>query len=213
MRDEAEQWPVLATEPKYRDGLIAVRSDTVRFPDDSQAERTVVHHPGAVAVVALDDAQRVLMIRQYRHPVGRKLWEIPAGLRDVEGEDLLVTAQRELEEETGYRARDWHVLADWFTSPGFCDERIRCFLARGLAELPDGERTHPDWGEPSPQTPWHGRHEEAFLERAWVGLETAVTAVLRGDMHNGVAAMGILAVYAAASGGFAGLRPADSAEQ
>ncbi len=201
MRDETGQWPVLATEPKYRDGLIAVRSDTVRFPDDSQAERTVVHHPGAVAVVALDDAKQVLMIRQYRHPVGRKLWEIPAGLRDVAGEDLLVTAQRELEEETGYRAREWHVLVDWFTSPGFCDERIRCFLARGLAEMPDGERT------------FVMTHEEAFLERAWVGLETAVTAVLEGDMHNGVAAMGILAVYAAASNGFADLRPADTPEQ
>lgn len=200
MKDVIERWPVVATEKNYHNWLITVRSDTVRFPDDSQAERTVVTHPGAVAVVALDDAQRVLLIRQYRHPVGRKLWEIPAGLRDVAGEDLLVTAQRELEEETGYRARVWHVLADWFTSPGFCDERIRCFLARDLAAVPDDQRT------------FVMTHEEAFLEQAWVGLEAAVTAVLRGDMHNGVAAMGILAVYAAASGGFAGLRAADVPE-
>jgi len=136
------------------------------------------------------------MIRQYRHPVGRKLWEIPAGLRDVAGENLLVAAQRELAEETGYRAREWYLVADWFTSPGFCDEQIRCFLACGLEEIPAGETT------------FVKSHEEAYLEQAWLPLEAAVKAVLDGDMHNGVAAMGILAVYAAAADGFAGLRPA-----
>src|SRR6202012_5179419 len=97
------------------------------------AERPVVSHPGAVAVPALDEASRVLMIRQYRHAVGYQLWEIPAGLRDVDGEPLLATAQRELREETGYQARDWHVLVDPFTSPGFTTERVRIFLARGVS--------------------------------------------------------------------------------
>src|SRR2546430_15954550 len=77
------------------------------MPDGELAERDVVIHPGAVAVLALDDAQQVLLIRQYRHPVQRLLWEIPAGLRDVSGELPWATAQRELLEEAGYRARDW----------------------------------------------------------------------------------------------------------
>jgi 8-oxo-dGDP phosphatase len=200
VKDLPEAWPVTATEEVYRNRLIAVRNDMVRFPDGSISQRTVVHHPGAVAVVALDDAQRVLMIRQYRHPVRHKLWEVPAGLRDVAGEPLLLTAQRELAEETGYRASEWHVLADWYTSPGFCDEKIRCFLARGLERIPEQEQH------------FVKSHEEAYLELAWQPLETAVAAVQAGDMHNGVAAMGILAVYAAASGGFAGLRSAQAPE-
>ena len=130
--DQAESWPVAATEPVLKHWLISVRSDKVQMPDKNYAERTVVSHPGAVAVLALDEASRVLMIRQYRHPVGYQLWEIPAGLRDVDGEPLLATAQRELREETGYQAREWHVLLDTFTSPGFTTERVRLFLARGV---------------------------------------------------------------------------------
>jgi 8-oxo-dGDP phosphatase len=141
------------------------------------------------------------MIRQYRHPVGRMLWEIPAGLRDVPGEDPWVTAQRELGEEAGYRASDWRALTDFFTSPGFSTERLRIYLARGLEEIPDGERTYVL------------KDEEARLERAWLPLREAVSMVLAGDLHNGVAAMGILAGYAAMSGDFPGLgRPADSPE-
>jgi ADP-ribose pyrophosphatase len=170
------------------------------MPDNHLAERDVVQHPGAVAVLALDDAERVLMIRQYRHPVGRLLWEIPAGLRDVAGEDPWVTAQRELLEETGYRARDWRVLVDYFTSPGFSTERLRIFLARGVEEVPEVERTYV-------------RHdEEAQLVTAWLSMQEAVQVVLAGDLHNGVAAMGILAVYAARSDGFGRLRPPDAPE-
>ena len=107
------------------------------MPDQNFAERTVVSHPGAVAVLALDDAGRVLMIRQYRHPVGYQLWEIPAGLRDAAGEPPLETARRELFEETGYRARDWHVLIDYFTSPGYSTERLRIYLARAVEQAKD----------------------------------------------------------------------------
>jgi len=170
------------------------------MPDSTYAERDVVIHPGAVAVLALDGANRILMIRQYRHPVGRMLWEIPAGLRDVPGEDPLVTAQRELAEEASYRAGDWRVLTDFFSSPGFSTERLRVFLARGLEEIPEQERTYVL------------KEEEAHLERAWLPLPEAVSMVLAGDLHNGVAAMGILAVYAAASGDFADLRPAGAPE-
>jgi 8-oxo-dGDP phosphatase len=200
MKDSIESWPVGSSQEKYRDGLVAVRIDKVRMPGNSWAERTVVEHPGAVAVLALDDANRILMINQYRHPVGRMLWEIPAGLRDVPGEDdPLITARRELLEETGYRAGDWQVLADYFSSPGFSTERLRVFLARGLEEVPEEERT------------FVLKDEEAALTRAWVPLQEAVAAVLAGDLHNGVAAVGILAVYAALFGDLP-IRSADAPE-
>jgi 8-oxo-dGDP phosphatase len=196
--DTAESWPVVAASEQLRNWLITVRTDTVRMPDRSYAERTVVTHPGAVAVLALDDAQRVLMIRQYRHPVGRLLWEIPAGLRDADGEAPLRTAQRELLEETGYRAREWHTLVDYFSSPGFSSERIRIFLARGIE--PAGEVAH------------EREHEEKFIVADWVPLDEAVRLVLTGKLHNGPAITGVLAGYAACSEGFSGLRPAAAAE-
>jgi len=199
MKDEVASWPVESSQQRYRDQLIAVRTDKVAMPGNSWAERTVVEHPGAVAIVAVDDQDRILMIRQYRHPVGRMLWEIPAGLRDAPGEDALMAAKRELLEETGYQAKDWRMLTDYFSSPGFSTERLRVFLARDLAEVPEGERTYVR------------KDEEAALTRAWVPMPAAVSAVLSGDLHNGVAAIGILAVYAA-EGDLSGLRPADSPE-
>lgn len=192
--DAAENWPVVASEQLLKNWLISVRSDTVQLPDDHQAERTVVTHPGAVAVLALDDAQRVLMIRQYRHPVGRLLWEIPAGLRDADGESPLQTAQRELLEETGYRAREWHTLVDYFSSPGFSTERIRVFLARGLEQAEAGG--------------YEREHEEKFIVADWVPLAEAMRLALAGKLHNGPAIAGVLAGYAASTEGFSGLRPA-----
>ena len=201
LADVAEQWPVLDSAEHVRTHLVTVRTDRVLMPDGTAAERDVVVHPGAVAIVALDDDDRVLMIRQYRHPVGRLLWEIPAGLRDVDGEPVHLTAQRELLEETGYRAREWHVLVDYFSSPGFSTERLRVFLARDLAELPDSERD------------FVRQHEEASLEYAWVPIEQAVGLLLAGDLHNGPAVVGILSAYAARRDGFAGLRPASAPER
>jgi 8-oxo-dGTP pyrophosphatase MutT (NUDIX family) len=196
--DVPEQWPVVSSAELLRGRLISVRADKVRMPDNQIAEREVVLHPGAVGVLALDDSDRILLIRQYRHPVGRLLWEIPAGLRDVAGEDPFRTAQRELLEEAGYRARDWRVLADYFSSPGFSTERLRVYLARDLELVPQAERD------------FVPRDEEAFLLTSWLPLEAAVAKVFAGELHNGVTALGILAGYAARSGGFARLRPADS---
>ncbi len=201
LADVTEHWPVVSSAELLRSRLITVRTDNVRMPDNQMAEREVVLHPGAVAVLALDDADRILLIRQYRHPVGRLLWEIPAGLRDVAGEDLLRTARRELVEEAGYRARDWRVLADYFSSPGYSTERIRVYLARDLEPVPAAERDF------IPQ------HEEAFLLTSWLPLDEAVGKVFAGELHNGVTALGILAGYAARSDGFARLRPADAPEQ
>ena len=199
--DEPAHWPVAATAELVRGRLVTVRTDKVRMPDGELAERDVVIHPGAVAVLALDDAQQVLLIRQYRHPVGRLLWEIPAGLRDVAGEPTWATAQRELLEEAGYRARDWRVLADYYTSPGFSTERLRVFLARDLEFVPENERDFVPEGE------------ETQLVPAWLPLDEAVREVFAGHLHNGVAALAILAGYAARSEGYKRLRPADAPEE
>jgi 8-oxo-dGDP phosphatase len=201
IRDAAERWPVDSSVTLGEGSLVRLRREMVRMPGGEVAGRDILEHPGAVAVLALDPAGRVLMIRQYRHPVGRLLWEIPAGLRDVAGEPLQVTAQRELLEEAGYRATRWQVLADSFSSPGISTERIRIFLARGLAEVPAAERSY------VPQ------HEEAHLVLAWVPLDRAVLRILAGDLHNGVTALGILSAYAARQDGFAALRDADAPER
>jgi 8-oxo-dGDP phosphatase len=201
LADEPAHWPVVSSAELARGRLVTLRTDKVRTPDDQLAERDVVIHPGAVAVLALDDDQQVLLIRQYRHPVRRLLWEIPAGLRDVAGEQPWATARRELLEEAGYRARDWRVLADYYTSPGFSTERLRVFLARDLEFVPEAERDF------VPEA------EEAQLLPAWLPLDEAVRTVFAGELHNGVAALAILAAYAARSEGFAGLRPADAPEE
>ena len=190
-------WPVAGTEEHYRNWLVSVRTDKVVMPDSQQAERTVITHIGAVAVLALDERDRVLMIRQYRHPVARQLWEIPAGLRDVTGEALADTARRELLEETGHVAREWHVLLDSYSSPGIITERMRIFLARGLEAADSG---------------YQRQGEEKFLRTAWVPLAEAAAAALAGKLHNGATVQGVLAGYIASSGGFSGLRAADAPE-
>jgi ADP-ribose pyrophosphatase len=202
--DAPAQWPVASSAEKYQGRIISVRVDTIRSPDGNTAEREVVTHPGAVGVVALDEsgsAPRVLMIRQYRHPVGRLLWELPAGLRDVAGEPLLRTGRRELLEETGYRAARWDLLVDYFSSPGIITERLRVFLARGPELVPASERD------------FVPENEEAHLLVDWVPLDEAVRLALAGELHNGLAVTGILAAHAAWRSGFAGLRDADAPEQ
>jgi 8-oxo-dGTP pyrophosphatase MutT (NUDIX family) len=199
-RDEAQRWPVASSAELARGRLLTLRRDDVRMPDGSVAGREYLEHPGSVAILALDDHDRVLLIRQYRHPAAALLWEIPAGLRDVSGEPVAVTAERELLEETGYRAADWRVLTDFFPSPGCSTERLRIFLARGLTEVPAGEQHYVR------------EHEEAFLAVAWLPLEEAVRGVLAGDLHNGVAGVGILSAYAARQDGFSTLRPVSAPE-
>jgi 8-oxo-dGTP pyrophosphatase MutT (NUDIX family) len=194
IRDERGSWPVRQSSILARGHIVTVRSDSVELPDGALMTREVVEHPGAVAVLALDDAERVLMIRQYRHPAGAMLWEIPAGLRDVAGEQLVDTASRELLEEAGYQAATWHILTDFLSSPGITTERLRVFLARGLTVVPPENREYVP------------EHEEAYLTAAWVPLEDAVRAILAGDLHNGVAIVGILSAYAARRNGFTALR-------
>jgi 8-oxo-dGDP phosphatase len=199
--DSAETWPVVTSDLLAAGAIVTLRRDTVRMPDGETAARDVVDHPGAVAVLALDESGQVLLIRQYRHPVGRLLWEIPAGLRDVPGEPLEKTAQRELLEEAGYLAAHWQVLADIFTSPGISSERLRLFLATGLTRVPEAERDYVL------------THEEAHLRIEWAPLDVVVSRFLAGDLHNGVTAVGVLAAYAARPDGFAALRGTQAPER
>jgi len=201
LEDIVGTWPVVGRERVVAGEVVNVRRDTVRMPDGQEVGREVIEHPGAVGIVAMDEAGQVLLIRQYRHPVGRQLWEIPAGLRDVDGEPPLATARRELLEEAGYLAADWQVLADFFTSPGITSERLRVYLARGLVRVPDAEREYvPD-------------HEEAHLTIEWAPLDEVVSRILAGDLHNGVMMIGVLAAFAAQQDGFAVLRGADAPER
>jgi 8-oxo-dGTP pyrophosphatase MutT (NUDIX family) len=199
--DVPEQWPVLSSAELLRSRMVTVRTDKVRFPDNSVAEREVVVHPGAVAILTLDDQDQLLMIRQYRHPVAHLLWEIPAGRRDVKGETPWSAAQRELAEEAGYRAGDWRLLADYYSSPGYSTERLRIYLARDPELIPAAERD------------FVPEHEEAQLLLSWVPLDEAVRRVFAGDLHNGPAALAIMAAYAARSQGYGRLRPADAPEE
>lgn len=204
VRDYPERWEVVGSEERFRGRIIEVRSDRVRMPGPNGSEevaiRDVIGHPGSVGVLALDEADRVLLIRQYRHAPGYMLWEAPAGLRDVEGEPIWKTAERELLEEAGYRAARWHTLVDTFTSPGMSDERKRIFLARDLTEVPPEEFD------------FEREHEEADMPVAWVPLDEAVAKVLAGDIHNPTAVVGILAAHAARAGGFRDLRAPDAPE-
>ncbi len=184
LRDEAHDAELLARTEHFRGHVWSVASDEVRLPSGDVVVRDVVVHPGAVGVAAIDDHDRILLIRQFRHPVGGYLLELPAGLRDVPDEPPLETARRELAEEAGIVATQWHVLVDFFNSPGGSTEAFRCYLARGLTQLPGGR----------PRT---GEAEEADLPQAWVALDTAVEAVLAGDLHNPTTVAGVLAAAAA----------------
>jgi ADP-ribose pyrophosphatase len=194
--DSAEPRPVTGSAVRFDGRVWSVITEDVDFGGASAA-RDLILHPGAVAVIALDDDERVLLIRQYRHAVGGYLFEPPAGLLDAPDEDPWATAVRELAEEAGYAAQEWHVLLDQFMTPGGSSEAIRVYLARGLSPLPEG-REHT------------GEAEEAHLPRAWVPLDEARDLVLGGAVGSPTAVTGILGAWAARAAGWASLRPADA---
>jgi ADP-ribose pyrophosphatase len=165
---------------RFRGPVFSVLTDEVRMPDGRYANRDYVVHVGAVGVVAVDDEDRVVLVHQYRHAVGAYLWELPAGLVDVEDEPPVDAAARELAEEADLVARDWQLIVDAFTSPGYSNELIRLYLARGLTEIPDGQR--------------HERHdEEAELTVRRVPLDEAVAMALRGEITNAACLIGVFA--------------------
>ncbi|MDY7089388.1 MAG: NUDIX hydrolase [Actinomycetota bacterium] len=186
---------VLSRVARYEGPIFKVFTDEVTMSSGSTAHRDVVQNKGAVGVVALDEVGRVVLIRQYRHAVRQRLWELPAGLRDVEGENLARTAARELAEEADLEAGQYHLLIDLFTSPGFSDETVRIFLARDLSSVPDESR-------------FERTDEEADLEVARIDLDEAVAMVFRGEITNAAAVGGLLAAARARDEGWATLRPA-----
>lgn len=196
VRDADANIPVLASEERFHGAVWGVRSDTIEIHGHTVV-RDLMVHPGAVGIMVLDDDDRVLLIRQYRHPIGQFFFEPPAGLLDKPDEDPLVAAQRELAEEAGLRARHWHVLVDFCNTPGGSTETFRCYLARGLSRLPEGRH----------QT---GEAEEVDLPQAWLTLDDARLAVLDGRLQNPTTVTGVLAAWSARATGWDTLRPADA---
>ncbi|MBQ1028988.1 MULTISPECIES: NUDIX domain-containing protein [Micromonospora] len=191
------RYEVRSRQERYQGRIFDVVTDEVSMPGGGTALRDLVRHVGAVAVVALDDAGQVVLIRQYRHPVGRHLWELPAGLMDVSGEELPAAALRELAEEADLTAGRVDVLVDLHSSPGFTNEIVRVFLARDLADVPADER--------------HERHdEEADLQVVRIDLDEAVAMVLAGEVTNAAAVAGLLAAARARDTGFTRLRRAEA---
>lgn len=196
--DRPLAWPVTSHQVRGRGAVSDFVNDTVQVPGGATMSRQYTLHPGAVGVVAWDEADRIAVVRQYRHPVSFELLEPPAGLLDAEGESWLAAAQRELAEEAGLKATDWRVLVDLFTSPGAGQESLRIYLARGLsaAPVPDGFVAH---------------DEEAHMELAWAERADLVAAILAGKLQNPTMVSGLLAVEVARlSGGLDDLRPADA---
>lgn len=177
LHDEAVDPDVVSSELVYSGHVWDVRSETVRF-GDGELTRQFVDHPGAAAVVAIDDDERVVLIQQYRHPIRHRDWEIPAGLLDVPGEPPIETAHRELAEEVDLVAARMEPLVSVFTTPGGNDEVIHIFLARELSPAP---RAH------------DREDEEAEMRVERVPLTEVIDAVLEGRFRNAVLATGVLA--------------------
>ena len=189
-------YEVLRSTERLTNRVFAIVTDELRMPDGSVAERDYMRHVGAVGVVALDADDNVVLVRQYRHPLGREIWELPAGLIDVPGEKLAEAAARELAEEADLRAGRYDLLIDANPSPGCSDEIIRLFLARDLSEVPADER--------------HERtHEEAGMTVARVPLDRAVTMALTGEITNAACLVGVLAVAQAKARNWETLREVD----
>lgn len=179
-RDQAANKTVIAHNRVYEGRIWDVVRDEVELAPGQRVERDYVAHPGAVAIVAVDAQERVVLVQQYRHPVRRELWEVPAGLLDVPGEDPLAAAQRELWEEADLRADQWEHLIDYYTTPGGSDEKLQVFLARDLQDVPVAER-------------FERRDEEQHMEIQFIPVREALDSVLSGGMMNPSTVVGILA--------------------
>jgi 8-oxo-dGDP phosphatase len=193
LRDEPFEAKVLERTTVF-DGKIW---DVVRETFDYNGKpitREYVEHTGAVAILAVDDDERILLIRQYRHPIRSRDWEIPAGLLDDEGEDPLDAAKRELAEEADIAAERWNVLSEYVNSPGGSNEAVRVYLARGITDVDAFER----------------EAEEADIEVRWVSLDDALEGVLSRDLQNPSTVVGVLTAAAARARGWDTLAPGDA---
>lgn len=194
LADEAAPVRILSSELLARGAVWDVRRDRFVF-GDGELVRDYLDHTGAVAVLALDDEGRVLVIKQYRHPIGQRDWEIPAGLMDAPGESGLAAAKRELAEEADLEAGRWDLLCDLFLSPGGTSEAMRIFLARDLRAA---------------ATPFERTEEEAELEPRWVALDELVEAVLQGRVKNSTTVAAALSAHVARGRGWDTLRDPDT---
>ena len=183
--DAPESWPVERSEDLYRSQLpFALRADVVRRPgaeDEEPFTRVVLEHPGAVVILAVDDEERVLCLRQYRHPARMRMFELPAGLLDVAGEEPRAAAERELVEEAGLEAADWTPLASAYSSPGISSEKIHYFLARGLRPADRGD--------------FVAVHEEADMETVWVPYAELLAACLDGRVQDAPVLIAVLTAH------------------
>jgi 8-oxo-dGDP phosphatase len=193
---ELDAYEVVGSNTEFAGKVITVRVDDVRMSDGQVVQREVVAHPGAVAIVALDDDGKIVLVNQYRPAIATRLDELPAGLLDVGGESALDAAQRELAEETGLSAEQWNVLIDLHSSPGFTNEAVRIFLARGISSGSVDDFT--------------AEHEELTLTAYREPLAEAVRRVLSGGITNSSAVAGILAAVHGRATGWRDLRPADA---
>lgn len=185
LRDVDESWPVRSSETVFQGSLLGIRKDTLAPATAAEEpfDREVVTHPGAVAVVAVDNAGQMLVIQQYRHAARKRMVEIPAGLLDVEGEPPLEAARRELREEGLLEAASWTPLVMYQPSAGSSEEVVSIYLAEDLTEV-------------SVPVGFEALHEEASLTREWVDVDEVVAAVLAGEVRNGLTIAGSLALYA-----------------
>ncbi|WP_231747560.1 NUDIX domain-containing protein [Auraticoccus cholistanensis] len=197
MADQPLGWEVVRSEVLARGGITTMVDDEVRTPGGETLHRQYLQHPGAVGVIALDEQDRVVLVRQYRHPVRHRLVEPPAGLLDVAEEEWLTAAQRELAEETRLAAGEWHVLVDQFVSPGSTSESVRVYLARDLHPT-----DHPEG--------FVVEGEELEMDVVLAPLAELVQAVLAGRLQNPLTVSGVLATELARRDGFRTLRPADA---
>jgi len=191
--DESFSPEVLSTEVPFEGKIWDIRRDEFLY-NGEKITREYVDHTGAVAILALDDQDRVLLIKQYRHPVRHREWEIPAGLLDVRGEQPLAAAKRELAEEADLVAEQWNVLGEFYTSPGGNNEAIRIYLARGISAA---------------ESTFDRTDEEADMEVRWVALDEIVDAILSRRVQNPSLIVGVLSARVARENGWSQLGAAD----
>jgi 8-oxo-dGTP pyrophosphatase MutT (NUDIX family) len=190
-RRDGRAFSIVGTEVMASTGYLEIEQLEVEVPDGTRHGRSVVRHPGAVGVVAVEaTGTRAIMVRQYRASIDRDLLEVPAGKRDVPGEPPEVTAVRELDEEVGYRPRGLVKLAEFFNSPGFCDELSHIYVALDI-EPTDG---------PSPVGP-----EESAMTLEWIELADVEALIASGALVDAKSIIGLLLARRHLAGEYPGL--------
>lgn len=192
--EDAPGAPVgLSTESLYSGPTWGLQQDAFTYAGSTH-QSVYLNHPGSVAIVALDDTDRVLLINQYRPAVRYREWEIPAGTLDIPGEDPLRAAQRELAEEADAAAREWKLLAEFYTTPGCSSEAMRIFLARGIVSVESG---------------YTREGFEAGIKTAWVPIAEVVDGILTRRLYNSSLVVGVMAAHIALASGGGTLSDAD----